>query len=132
SVQDLVAGVDVATATARPVAGAHTICELVLHMTTWAREATRRLRDGVSRDPETADWPAAEGVNDERWAAIQAAFHAANAELVARGAALEDRALDEPLGDARDGARTVTRGDLLHGIVQHHVYHAGQIALLKR
>jgi uncharacterized damage-inducible protein DinB len=40
---------------------------------------------------------------------------------------LDERRLDEPV--TKDGPTLYV---LLHGVVQHHVYHAGQIMLLKK
>jgi uncharacterized damage-inducible protein DinB len=134
SVRTLLEGVDVRTATARPIEGAHTICELVLHMTAWTREVMRRLRDNEARDPEDGDWPAMSVASEEEWREVRARFDRANAELVDAIRALDDASLSGTIGDARDGALGggVPRYVTLHGIVQHHVYHAGQIALLKK
>ena len=134
SVRAALEGVDVAMATARPLKAGHTICEIVLHITAWTREITRRLRDGIARDPDEGDWPGGAAVDAEEWKAIVDALDAAHADLLAAVAQLEDDILDERIGDARD--RTlgsgVSRYVTLHGLVQHDVYHAGQISLLKR
>jgi uncharacterized damage-inducible protein DinB len=134
SVRSALEGVDAKMATARPVAGGHTVCELVLHITSWTREVTRRLRAGVARDPEQGDWPVADVADNRAWEAIVAALHAANRDLLQTMATLDDRSLDERIGDERD--RTlgsgVSRYVTLHGLVQHHVYHAGQISLIKK
>ena len=134
SVRAALEGVDVAVANARPVRHGHTICELVLHMTSWTREVTRRLRVGTAQDPEAGDWPKRTVANEGEWAAIIAAFDAANAELVAAVGTLDDEQLNERIGDVRDRAlgAGVSRYVTLHGLVQHHAYHAGQISLLKR
>ena len=42
-------------------------------------------------------------------------------------AALRDDQLDE-----KAGATTVSRYQILHGVIQHDLYHAGQIAVLKK
>ena len=44
------------------------------------------------------------------------------------------RGSSDVVGDARDRAlgSGVTQYVTLHGLVQHHVYHAGQISLLKK
>jgi uncharacterized damage-inducible protein DinB len=127
-------GVDVTIATARPIAGAHTICEIVLHMTAWTREVARRLRDGVARNPEEGDWPPGTAATEAEWQAMVAALDAANAALVSAIKNLDDARLREKIGDVRDDTlgSGVSRYVTLHGIVQHHVYHAGQIALLKK
>jgi len=134
SVRDALSGVDARIATTRAAPGAHTISEIVLHMTAWTSEVTRRLGEGIARDPEMGDWPARVPVDDDEWAAIVRAFDAANAELVNAIASLDDRELDERIGDVRDRAlgSGVSRYVTLHGLIQHHAYHAGQISLLKK
>ena len=129
SVRGAVEGVDAAMAAARPHSAAHSIHEIVRHMTAWTREVTRRLRVGVAQDPEMGDWPATGG-----WDAALAALDAANDELLATIRALDPAQLHERIGDARDRAlgSGVSRYVMLHGLVQHHAYHAGQIAVLRK
>ena len=134
SVRAALEGVDAETAAARHGPSAHTICEIVLHITAWTREVARRLRMNVAQDPEQGDWPVRTGVGDAEWDAIVAALDAANAELLEAAARVDDEQLDERIGDARDRASGsgVSRYVTLHGLAQHHAYHAGQISLLKR
>jgi uncharacterized damage-inducible protein DinB len=134
SVRAALEGVDVRIALARPIAGAHTIAELVLHMTAWTREITRRLNTGVAQDPADGDWPVVAIADDAAWTAILNAFDAANDELVKTIAPLEDAQLGDRIGDVRDRAlgSGVSRHATLHGLVQHHAYHSGQITLLKK
>lgn len=130
SVRATLEDVDAAMAAARPLADAHSIHEIVLHMTAWTREVTRRLGAGIARDPEMGDWPAADG----GWDAAVAALDAAHEDLLKAIRAMNPAQLDERIGDARDRAlgSRVSRYVTLHGLVQHHAYHAGQIALLKK
>ena len=134
SVRAALEGVDARQAAARPEPTAHTISEIVLHMTAWTREVTRRLRGGIAQNPEEGDWPAVTNADDDDWRAIVAALDAANAELVRAVSALDDGQLEDRIGDARDRAlgSGVSRYVTLHGLIQHHVYHAGQISLLKK
>ena len=134
SVRSALEGVDAGLATSRPVPGRHTICEIVLHMTAWTREVTRRLRLGLVQDPEEGDWPVRAAAGDAEWSAILSALDAANAELVEAISALDDARLDGMIGDVRDRAlgSGVSYYAMLHGLVQHHAYHAGQISLLRR
>ncbi len=133
SVRAALDGVDARQAAARPVPTAHTISEIVLHMTSWTREVTRRLRVGVAREPEDGDWPAGAASDEAAWSAILAALDAANEELLTVVAALDDTHLQDRIGDVRDRAlgSGVSRYVTLLGLVQHHVYHTGQISLLK-
>jgi uncharacterized damage-inducible protein DinB len=134
SVRTSLEGVDAKMATTRAVPAGHTIYELVLHMTSWTREVARHLRVGVARDPEQGDWPVATVADDAAWETIITALDAANTDLLQVIATLDDAVLDQCIGDVRDRAlgSGVSRYVTLHGLVQHHVYHTGQISLLKR
>jgi uncharacterized damage-inducible protein DinB len=134
SVRAALDGVDARLATIRPLSGGHTICELVLHMTSWTREVTRRLRIGTAGDPEAGDWPVATVATDEEWDAVVVGLDEANADLLQTIATLDDAVLNARIGDVRDRAlgSGVSRYITLHGIVQHHIYHTGQISLLKK
>ena len=134
SVRSALEGVDANTAVAHPVPGAHSICEIVLHMTAWVQEVRRRLRVGVAQEPEAGDWPSRSASSEPEWRTVLAALDAANAELLKAIRAMDDVQLSDVIGEAGDPAlgTGVTRYVMLHGLVQHHVYHAGQISLLKR
>jgi uncharacterized damage-inducible protein DinB len=134
SVRAALDGVDATKAAVRSNPNAHTICELALHITTWTREVTRRMREGVAREPDDGDWPAAGTPDDGAWTAILARMDAAHEELVKVVAAMQDEQLGDRIGDQRDRALGggVTRYVTLHGLIQHHVYHAGQISLLRK
>ena len=133
SVHAALEGVDATMALDRPLPAGHTICELVLHMTAWTREATRRLRTGVAGEPEDGDWQAQRDLNEAAWRELIATFDAANEELLAALAAVDDAQLSTAMEDARPGASSGMSAYItLHGLVQHHAYHAGQISLLKK
>jgi uncharacterized damage-inducible protein DinB len=133
-VHAIVAGVPAHVAAARPLASAHTIWEIVLHMTSWRREVLRRVRTGIADVPVDGDWPPVTETTDGAWAAARAALAAAHDALVRAVAELPEQRLDEIVGDRRDRAAGtgVSHYVLLHGISQHDAYHAGQIALLKK
>ena len=73
--------------------------------------------------PPEEDWP--HGV--DAWTALLKELEASHVRLMETLAELDDSRLD--------GAVIGTGGTvyhLLHGVVQHNLYHAGQIALLRR
>ena len=43
----------------RPIPNAHTIAELVLHLTSWTEEVFSRLEGNLAKEPEKGDWPMA-------------------------------------------------------------------------
>jgi uncharacterized damage-inducible protein DinB len=126
-------GISAADAARRPAGGAHSIWELVLHMTGWAREVTARLEGRDAQEPEGGDWPAA-GTGDDAWQHARAALFAAHDDLVRQVRRLPDDALGQPVRDYRDNAlgTGLSRYLTLHGLIHHTCYHAGQIAMLRR
>jgi uncharacterized damage-inducible protein DinB len=134
SLSDALDGVDARQAVRRPIADGHNIAEIVRHVTVWTREIARRLRTGLAQDLEEADWTETTVANDDEWAAMLDALDAAQGELLAGMKSLTDADLERMIGDVRDRAQGsgISRYVMLHGLVQHHIYHAGQITLLRK
>jgi uncharacterized damage-inducible protein DinB len=117
-------GVDAARARARPIAGAHSIWEIVRHVTAWADIARQRIHGEALGDPTTEqDWPP---IGDD-WAQDLERLKASHRQLAADVRQLDDAALD-----ARVKTLEYPVGILLDGVVEHGTYHGGQIALLKK
>jgi uncharacterized damage-inducible protein DinB len=127
-------GIDAQRAAARPLADAHSIWEIVLHMTSWKNETTRRIRGAVACMPIEGDWPEAGLPTEDGWQQAIGRLEAAHEDLIAAVKAFADTKLYEPTNDTRSAplGTGVSHYVLLHGIVQHDVYHTGQIALLKK
>jgi len=127
-------GIDAAEALARPIGSAHTIWETVLHMTGWTREVAQRIQGGKAGEPEAGDWPAVTDTSKSAWLAARRDLGAAHQELQRALGRLDDDTIMAPPNVPRDRAAgtgtTIYR--LVHGLVQHDAYHAGQIALLKK
>jgi uncharacterized damage-inducible protein DinB len=133
SVMAALEGVDAAAARARPVAGAHSIWELALHIVAWRHEVEQRLAGKVPGLPAEGDWPPVPDV-DEGWGGTAGLLEASHESIVSAVHALGDDAFDREVGDERQpglGAR-VTNAVMLHGLVHHDAYHAGQITILKK
>jgi len=121
-------GIGAEAACAHPIAGAHSVWELVLHLGGTYGLVLRRLQgDGRQLTPEE-DWPAIVSPTTESWQEAVRALHALNDELrrAVRGFPVER--LDAPLvSEAPYTAHTQ-----FVGMTQHNLYHAGQVVLLKR
>ena len=130
----LLAGLLPQDAAAHPIPGAHSIWELVLHMTAWTREVTRRLAGGVPALPEDGDWPAVGEVSKAAWDEAQAALANAHASLVESVRKLTPEGWQRPVGDLRDQelGTGVDVAGMIVGLAQHDAYHIGQIALTRR
>jgi uncharacterized damage-inducible protein DinB len=130
---DALEGVDAARARARPIAGAHSIWEIVLHVTAWAEIARQRIHGEALGDPAPEqDWPPVPGSDllsrsDPDWAQALEQLKESHRLLAADVRPMDDAALE-----AKVKTLTYPVGILLDGIVEHGTYHGGQIALLKK
>jgi uncharacterized damage-inducible protein DinB len=126
AVGELLKDVDSALAQRRLAPGAHNIWELVLHITAWQAATVRAVRgDKMPQLDGSDDWPAT-GHTEQDWRNAVERLERGNAELVASLASFPD----ERLGDTVPG-REYSFYYLLHGVAQHNLYHAGQMAMLK-
>ncbi len=119
----------------RPGPAVHSIWELVLHMTAWTREVTRRLQGHAASLPEMGDWPAVPPAPDEKsWRAAIETLDEAHAALGEAVAALDSLRLGAPVDDKRNRelGTGVTFAQTINGLVQHDSYHSGQIAIVKK
>ena len=127
SVKDLLADVTPEQAARRPIPDAHTIGELVGHISAWQQIARRRLEgEAVNDIADDLNFPGADGTED-CWRAILQALDESTHALSQRVAKLSDDELSQIVP-----GKSYSIYFLLHGVVQHTTYHAGQIMMLKK
>jgi uncharacterized damage-inducible protein DinB len=130
SLFEILAGVTAAQAAARPIKGAHSIWELVLHIAAWDAAVLRRF-DGVAVElSDVENFPPVTDVSDAAWKGALARVKSGHEKLIQAVAAMPDSRLAEMV-PGKEGAH-YTFYYMLHGLAQHELYHAGQIALLKK
>jgi uncharacterized damage-inducible protein DinB len=131
-------GISAERAAMRPLANAHSIWEIVGHMAFWEEVAARRLgglRAGLEEDrnfpavpdEEERNFPATPDITDANWQKTLDHFRSSNQAFREALQKLDPARLDE-LSAA--GKRSFY--DEAHGLIEHSVYHAGQIALLAK
>lgn len=125
ALKPLLEEVDEQRAAARRISHAHSIWELVLHIAAWLRIARERLSATETREHTAEEnWPAISG----SWNDARTKLDDEYRELVsAIGVFPDDR-----LNDTAPATEPQTFYILLHGVIQHIAYHAGQIAILKK
>ncbi len=132
---EALADVSVSEAFARPASGAHSIAQLALHAVAWMEEVHRRVHGAEPAEPARGDWPGVGPRSRAQWDTIRA--------LVATtGEALDQALVDFPVARLTErvgrGLHNAPLGSgvpyavMLSGVVQHNVYHAGQIVLNKK
>jgi uncharacterized damage-inducible protein DinB len=131
SLKELLADVTPEQAKAHPIATAHSIWELVSHIEVWTQAAAQAAQGVPMPDSSIIgtdkDWPPVTDATAEAWAGTLDRMFQASQQL---SQAMEGFA-DERLQETVPG-RQYNFYYLFHGIVQHSLYHAGQIALLKK
>lgn len=128
SLKEALAGLTVEQAVARPVAGVHTIWELVAHIAGWEGVAARRLNGEAVSEPSEGDFPPTPATATETdWQAMVARVFEAHGRLVAQVAALTETDLRRRIDD-----KPYPAWMMAHGVVGHALYHVGQIVLLMR
>jgi uncharacterized damage-inducible protein DinB len=129
SVREVLAGITAAQAHARPLANAHSIYELVRHIAVWEDVGRRRLTGDRAQieisSPE--DWPPPDDTSEAAWEQAQAALDRGHQALVEAITRVPESRLDEPVFEGMSSVYVT-----LHGVIQHDLYHAGQMALLKK
>jgi uncharacterized damage-inducible protein DinB len=129
SLRTILKDVTAAQAAKKPDGGCHSIWELVAHIAQWEGVTALRLKGEAvefAADSE-GDWPPVTDFSEQNWQQTLSLLDKNHRKL--REALVE--AGDAKLAEKAPN-REFTHYVALHGIIHHQVYHAGQIAVLKR
>lgn len=127
ALMNILGGIKPLQAASRPFPGTHSIWEIALHIAAWERACCRRLGGERAELPAVEDWPEVTNTNEQSWQRAKTVLRQAHDELCDAVSQLDESRLDEPIIEGM-GSVYVT----VHGVIQHSLYHAGQIALLKK
>jgi len=127
AVIDILEGITASQAASHPVAGGHSIWELALHLTAWTRAGSRRLRGDRAQLSDAENFPPVTDSGERAWEEARQSIRLAYEELRDAILSLEDSRLDQPIMEGMSSVYVT-----LHGVIQHSLYHAGQIAILKK
>jgi uncharacterized damage-inducible protein DinB len=124
---ELLDDVDAATAAAKSLSDVHSIWELVLHIAAWDGATCRRIAGEVCQPEGTDNFPAVPKATEAAWRKAVAEAKRTHDVLVKTVARLPESRLRE-----RVPGKKYDFYHLLHGVAQHELYHAGQIAILRK
>jgi hypothetical protein len=91
----------------------------------------RRLNGDPAQLPDSEDWSDVKDHDEAAWEKTKQNLVETHQQLLQAIAALDDSRLDQPIMDHPQIPFSSTYVTL-HGGVQHDLYHAGQIAILKK
>lgn len=126
AVREVLAGVSAQDAAAHPIAGAHSIWEIVLHMASGYRLVLRRVRGENAQLVSDEDWPPVPPVSADAWRRTQEELDELNRRLQAEVAVFPAERLAQEMGSEFPAYIQFC------GAPQHDLYHAGQIVMLKK
>jgi uncharacterized damage-inducible protein DinB len=130
SLLELLAGVNAKTAAAKPIPNAHSIWELLLHIAAWDDVVRRRAGGATVALTDAQNFPPVRDVSEAAWRQTIEFAKQTHNELIKSVASFPDSRLQEPVPGKPQNYHSFFY--MFSGIVQHELYHAGQIALLKK
>ncbi|HAS45784.1 MAG TPA: DinB family protein [Microscillaceae bacterium] len=130
SLLQLVKGIDYQQANHRPIPQAHSIWELIQHILSWREFVIKKLEGDAEFDIEinsTHDWTPTQTPIEAKWQNILSALVENQQVILEILESWQDAQLDDLVPGKEYNFYT-----LLHGIIEHDIYHAGQIALVRK
>lgn len=113
-----------------PAPDSHSIAALLSHMLYWRELVIARLNGDVNfavDQDQSFQWRTLLPDGEENWEALKTRFHDSHERMIAALQAREESFLENIVA-----ARSYNFHVLLAGIVQHDIYHAGQIAYAEK
>jgi uncharacterized damage-inducible protein DinB len=114
---------------ANRVQNVHTIAELVYHITSWRIFASKRIQGDEEYEIKTEkqNWGNLKTMDEFEWETLTMELSLSHDELMLALEEKNDKFLDEIVVGTEYDYYT-----LLNGIIQHDLYHTGQMAILKK
>ncbi len=110
--------------------GQHSIVELVWHMITWREFTISRFKKEEAKDLhyfEAHDWRKLDHNNKGLWQEGLQRLHETQKELIEIVQTQKDEWLEQNVEERKYNFRK-----LLNGVLQHDIYHMGQVAYVKK
>jgi len=129
SLAEIMDGITAQQAAGKPLKNAHSIWELVLHIEAWNRLIEVRIKKKrLEKMTVKLDWPSMpKSKTAATWQRAVNKMHSSMKSLYEFIDKNEESILDRPVV-----GKPYNVEHMMHGVVQHNLYHTGQIALLKR
>lgn len=127
SVMEVLKDIEPVKAASRPIPNAHSIWEILEHMNSTIRNVIRRMRGDGTPMTDEEDWPKVTDTSKQSWDELIERFKVSHNELLAEVSKLKPEQLDSPVLEGFSSYYVT-----LHGVVQHNLYHLGQISILKK
>ncbi len=133
-VYDIIGQVSFESAFEKPPGSVHNIAGIVLHMISWTEEVIDRMNGQTAQLPSSGDWPDPGAPDEQKWQNYVNDLKLVNVNLLDIIQHFPEEDWREPFLDERNRelGTGVSFEELVKGLIQHHIYHSGQVALLNR
>lgn len=128
-VMELLEGITPEMAIRKPDSQAHSILEIAAHIAQWQWFVVEKLQGntGFDIDNNIKDWPLSGKDDPSLWQETKQMIISTKDQIIDELSKKEDTFMDQKVP-----RRNYNFEYLLQGIIQHDIYHIGQIALLKK
>jgi len=131
SMRTILEGIKCEQALSRPIPSAHSIWELVRHLEAWCQFSSGAVQGipipGWPQMPQEQDFPPIVKNDDQAWKQDRTSLFTSHLALAETIEKFSDSRLEEIVP-----GRPYKFYRLFQSVIQHAVYHGGQIALLKK
>jgi uncharacterized damage-inducible protein DinB len=116
----------------KPDLSNHSIYEIGLHILSWNEEVNKRLQGSSPCEPERGDWPESDSNNYADWNELKAKIFSAFDFTIKLIRELPIEKFEEKIGNEYSAqlATGFNYRETILGLMQHNIYHAGQISFL--
>ncbi|MGF7076650.1 DinB family protein [Mucilaginibacter sp. 3215] len=128
SVYSIVDAISFEAAYEKPAGSIHNIAGIILHMVGWTEEVMDRMNGMNAQLPVRGDWPEPGMPDEQKWKWIVEDLKLVNVNLAGFIQNFPEENWNKPVG----GKEAETYEYQVSGLIQHHIYHSAQIALLNR
>ena len=127
SLMELLEDVNAEKASSKKIKEAHSIWEIVNHIFVWMDVVARRVKGEVVNVTPEEDWAEIKEFTEQAW---QNSLE----KLDTTSIKLKNFILDFPIEKLDENINGLSQSYyyIMHGVIQHNLYHAGQIAILKK
>ncbi|KZS41102.1 hypothetical protein AWE51_23400 [Aquimarina aggregata] len=115
----------------RPIKDMHSIAEIISHLTLWRNEALLKIKTGTGSKTDDCEenWLTNSKLQDKGWDTIKTEYDNTLTELITLLKEKDDSFLKKEYYDT-DFKGNYEYSFLLNGMLQHDIYHLGQLGLI--
>lgn len=134
SVKNVLDAITYKQAFAASIGNVHTIAEIALHILAWNEEMLSRFEGNEPKEPVIGDWPWVKYDDEKYWNEIRENIYSTHNRLIKLVETFPVEKYEDKIGTEQktELATGFTYRESLLGLMQHNIYHVGQIALIKK